>query len=119
MFRHNFDVLFSDRDFIEIRLTGLIARKSLLFLTILATLTNLDVVIMKKEQSVTWATAMRSLVYSMESKAIPKLETYDPISPLKGDRSTVINGLYSWYLEVYNAPNQYKIITSEKELNGD
>jgi sugar (pentulose or hexulose) kinase len=116
MYRHNFDVLFSRQDFSEIRLTGLIARKSPFFLTILATLTNLDVIIMKKEQSVTWATAMRSLCYILEIKDLPKLETYDPISPLKGEISDILNGLYSQYLNVYSEPNEYIIVTSENEL---
>ncbi|MHA2107079.1 MAG: FGGY family carbohydrate kinase [Candidatus Hodarchaeales archaeon] len=116
MFRHNFDVLFSQQNFIEIRLTGLIARKSPFFLTILATLTKLNVIIMKKEQSVTWATAMRSLAYILEIKSLPKLETYDPISPLKGEVSDVLNGLYSRYLKVYSEPTEYVIVTSEKEL---
>jgi hypothetical protein len=71
---------------------------------------------MKKEQSVTWATAMRSLAYILEIKSLPKLETYDPISPLKGEVSDVLNGLYSRYLKVYSEPTEYVIVTSEKEL---
>ncbi|PWI46854.1 hypothetical protein CEE45_14795 [Candidatus Heimdallarchaeota archaeon B3_Heim] len=116
MFRHNFDVLFSQKDFTEIRLTGLIARKSALFLTILATLTNLNVVIMKKEQSVAWATAMRSLTYIKEIKEVPNLETFDPVVPRKGEIRDVLEILYTRYLKVYENPAIFDMVTSDTEL---
>jgi xylulokinase len=116
MFRHNFDVLFSRKDFAEIRLTGQIARKSELFLTILATLTDLNVVIMKKEQSVAWATAMRSLTFINEINEVPKLETFDPVVPMKGEFRKVLETLYTHYLKVYEDPEMFEMVTSDIAL---
>ncbi len=116
MFRHNFDTIFLKNKIKELRLTGLIARKSPLFLAILATLINLDVVIMKKEQSVAWATAMRSLAKLNVINAVPKLETHDSVKPIQGEISNTLEDIYSQYLNIYKTPSKFDIIVSEKEL---
>ncbi len=116
MFRHNFEVLVSNDNSKEIRLTGMIARKSPFFLSILATLTNLKVRIMKKEQSVAWATAMRSLMYLKTIEELPTIEMFDPVKPLIGESSKALNELYSLYLKVYINPKHFDKISSEEEL---
>jgi xylulokinase len=117
MYRHNFEMINTSSNFREIRLTGLIARKSAIFLQILATLTNLNVVIMKTEQSVAWATAMRALTYVNENVVFPEVPTYDPVMPMNGEIKKILELLYSEYMTVYISPDDYDIITSEEELS--
>ncbi|MFX0085160.1 MAG: FGGY family carbohydrate kinase [Candidatus Hodarchaeota archaeon] len=117
MYRHNFEMIDSSSKFSEIRLTGLIARKSPLFLQFLATLTNLNVIVMKTEQSVAWATAMRALNYVNEIEIFPEVPIYDPILPMKGEIKKILNSLYSEYMTVYISPDNYDMIISEEELN--
>lgn len=117
MFKHNFDVIFPTGKFREIRLTGQIARKSSLFLNFLATITNLNIVIMKKEQSIAWATGMRSLLYTNFIDDVPTIPTFDPVIPMGKKVKKVLQELYLKYLQVYNSPDDYEIVNSENNLN--
>lgn len=116
MYQHNLETLDPPETCKEIRLTGLIARKSRLFLQILATLTNKKIVIMKTEQSVAWATGMRALTYIKELDKIPNVPTLAPILPQKGKIAKILFSLYRKYMGVYHSPDTYNVIFSEKEL---
>jgi sugar (pentulose or hexulose) kinase len=116
MFRHNFEILFPEKNFTEIRLTGLIARKSRLFLQVLATLININVRIMKKEQSVAWATGMRSLESIGAIESFPNVEMYDPIKPGKDEFFQILDKLYREYLKIYENPERYSFFTSEQNI---
>lgn len=117
MYRHNLKVLDPPDDYQEIRLTGLIAQKSRLFLILLASLLNKNIVIMKIEQSIAWATGMRALTYIKILDRMPKVSLLDSILPENSQIQKCLALLYKKYMEVYNAPTNYQIIQSEKEMN--
>ncbi len=117
MYRHNFEMLDSSSKSREIRLTGLIAQKSTLFLQFLATLTNLNVIIMKTEQSVAWATAMRALTYANEIEVFPEIPICEPILPVEGEMKKILELLYSEYMTIYISPDDYDMIFSEEKQN--
>ncbi|MHA2246399.1 MAG: FGGY family carbohydrate kinase [Candidatus Hodarchaeales archaeon] len=116
MYYHNLEMLDPPDDYKEIRLTGLIARKSRLFQRLLSSLLNKNVVIMRTEQSVAWATAMRALTYIKVLDKMPKVPTLEPILP-ESEMQKCLVSLYKKYIEVYNFPNNYNICYSEKEMN--
>lgn len=116
MYRHNLKVLDPPDDYREIRLTGLIAQKSQLFLRLLASLINKNIVIMKVEQSIAWATGMRALTYLNILDRMPKVSLPDLILPENSEIQKCLIFLYKKYMEVYNAPTTYQIIQSEKEM---
>ncbi|MFX1283360.1 MAG: FGGY family carbohydrate kinase [Promethearchaeota archaeon] len=117
MYKHNLEVLDPPDDYREIRLTGLIAQKSRLFLQFLALSVNKKIVVMETEQSIAWATGMRALTYINEIERIPKVSLQDLILPEDSDIQTCLSFLYGRYMKVYNAPNSYQIIHSEEEIN--
>ncbi|MFX0122202.1 MAG: FGGY family carbohydrate kinase [Candidatus Hodarchaeota archaeon] len=117
MYQHNLEVLDPPDTIQEIRITGLIAQKSRLFLRLLASLTNKNIVIMKTDQSIAWATGMRALTYVNIIDRIPKVSVQDPILPENREIQKCLRFLYKRYMEVYNAPFNYQIIYSEKEID--
>ncbi|MFX1249519.1 MAG: FGGY-family carbohydrate kinase, partial [Promethearchaeota archaeon] len=117
MYKHNLEVLDTPDNYNEIRLTGLIARKSRLFLRFLASLVNKKVVIMKTKQSVAWATGMRALTYLGVLEEMPPVTTLDPILPEDNKLKKILTTLYRRYMEVYQTPDNYQIIQSEEEID--
>ncbi|MHA2366783.1 MAG: FGGY family carbohydrate kinase [Candidatus Hodarchaeales archaeon] len=119
LFKHNLDVLGISSPIIEIRLTGLIAHKSQLFLQLLSTLTKTNVITMKQEQSVAWATGMRALVYIDKIPHIPNLDTNSPIKP-KIELFSTLMDIHHQYLEVYHNYEDYSMVFCEDNLlNGE
>ncbi len=116
MFYHNLEMLDPPDDYREIRLTGLIARKSRLFLRLFASLINKKIIILKTEQSVAWATGMRALIFIKILEKMPKVATFEPILPEESEMQEYLISLYKEYMEVYISPDSYHILTSEKEL---
>ena len=117
MYRHNLEVLNPPSKCQEIRLTGLIAQKSPLFLRLLASSIKKAIVIMETEQSIAWASGMRALTYVNIRKNIPKVSLLDSIPPENKEIQECLSILYNKYLEVYNEPDNYQMIQSEKEMN--
>ncbi|UCG03997.1 MAG: hypothetical protein JSW11_08410 [Candidatus Heimdallarchaeota archaeon] len=116
MYRHNLEVLDPPDDCKEIRLTGLIAQKSRLFLRLLASLTNKNIVIMRTDQSIAWATGMRALTYINILDTMPKVSVLDSILPENSEIQQCLALLYKKYMEVYNTPMNYQITHSEREI---
>jgi len=117
MYKHNLEVLNPPAECQEIRLTGLIAQKSRLFLRFLASSVKKTIVIMKTEQSIAWATGMRALTYLNIRDKMPEISSLDSIRPENSEIQASLISLYKKYMEVYNAPTNYQIIQSEEEMN--
>ncbi|MHA2295409.1 MAG: xylulokinase [Candidatus Hodarchaeales archaeon] len=107
LYRHNLELLSPRNEYKEIRLTGQVARKSYLFCNLLSTSIMKDVVIMKKEQSVAWATAMRALVFIKAIPEFPKVKTLKTFEPVKGEIKNTLDEIYQMYRKIYEKPNEY------------
>ena len=116
MYKHNLEVLNPPAKCQEIRLTGLIAHKSRLFLRFLASSVKKRIVTMKTEQSIAWATGMRALIYLNIRNQMPEVSLHDSIRPENSEIQASLTSLYKKYMEVYNAPRDYQIIQSEEEM---
>lgn len=116
LFKHNLDELGIKAPITEIRLTGLIAHKSHIFLLFLSTLTKINVTTMKQRQSVAWATGMRALVYINKIPHIPNLEPNPSIKPKIEWYSTLLN-IHHKYLEVYHNYADYSMVFCEDNLH--
>lgn len=115
LFKHNLDVLGINAPITEIRLTGLLAHKSHLFLQLLSTLTKTNITTMKQEQSVAWATGMRALVYIDKIPHMPNLEANSPIKPKIELYSNLLD-IHHQYLEVYHNYEEYSMVFCEDNL---
>ncbi|MHA2363514.1 MAG: FGGY family carbohydrate kinase [Candidatus Hodarchaeales archaeon] len=110
LFRHNLDMLNPSDEYNEVRLTGMVARNCPSFCHLLSTAIKKNVTIMKIEHSIAWATGMRTLEIVQEM-IYPEVEILKPsFIPINNKYSQALNEVYKKYLEIYEKPDEYKIL---------